>query len=118
VAGEDWGLAKANPGARANTTIACVATDVALDADETKRVAMMAQDGLSRAIRPVHSPFDGDVVFALSTGRIKLPPDALRPFVVARIGAAAADVLARSVARGVYAATLPPGMGGKTWQSL
>jgi len=43
---------------------------VSLDPDELKRIAMMAQDGLPRAIRPVHSPFDGDVVFALSTGRV------------------------------------------------
>lgn len=118
VEGEDWGMAKANPGARENTTIACVATDVALDADEVKRVAMMAQDGLARAIRPVHCPFDGDVVFALSTGRLVLPASPLRPFVVARIGAAAADVLARSVARGVYSAVLPPGARGPVWADL
>ena len=118
VAGEDWGLAKINPGARANTTIACIATDVAMDTDEMKRVAIMAQDGLSRAIRPVHSPFDGDVVFALSTGRLTLPPSPLRPFLVARIGAAAADVLSRAVARAVFEATLPPGMAGQTWRSL
>jgi L-aminopeptidase/D-esterase-like protein len=118
VAPEDWGLAKANPGARANTTLACVATDVALDADETKRLAIMAQDGLARAIRPAHSPFDGDVVFALSTGRVALPSASIRPFVVARLGAIAADVLARAVARGVFAATLPPGMSGRAWRDL
>jgi L-aminopeptidase/D-esterase-like protein len=118
VEGEDWGMAKANPGARENTTIACVATDVALEPDEARRVAIMAQDGLSRAIRPVHSPFDGDVVFALSTGRLDLPPSPLRPFVVARLGAAAADVLARSIARAVFSATLPPGATGATWRDL
>jgi L-aminopeptidase/D-esterase-like protein len=118
VAPEDWGLAKANPGARANTTLACIATDVALDADETKRLAIMAQDGLARAIRPAHSPFDGDVVFALSTGQIKLASTAIRPFAVARLGAVAADVLARAIARGVFAATLPPGMTGRTWRDL
>jgi L-aminopeptidase/D-esterase-like protein len=118
VEGEDWGEAKINPGARANTTLACVATDVALDTDECKRVAIMAQDGLARAIRPVHSPFDGDVVFALSTGRLTLPQSPQRPFLVARIGAAAADVLSRAVARGVFEATLPPGMAGRTWHSL
>jgi len=118
VATEDWGLAKANPAARANTTLACVATDVALDADETKRIAIMAQDGLARAIRPAHSPFDGDVVFALSTGRVELPSAAVRPFVVARLGAIAADVLARAIARGVFEAKLPPGMGGRTWEQL
>jgi L-aminopeptidase/D-esterase-like protein len=116
--GEDWGMAKVNPGARTNTTIACVATDIALDPDEIKRVAIMAQDGLARAIRPVHSPFDGDVVFALSTGRVLRDTGPKRALLVARIGAAAADVLARAVARGVFSATLPPGMEGKTWKSL
>ena len=117
VVGEDWGETKANPSPRANTTIACIATDVELDTDEIKRVAMMAQDGLARAIRPIHTPFDGDVVFALSTAR-KKADGPLREFAVARIGAVAADVLSRAVARAVYEATLPPGMQGKTWHSL
>ena len=52
----------------ANTTIAVVATDAALDKGGCRRLAIMAQDGLARAIRPVHTPFDGDTVFALSTG--------------------------------------------------
>jgi L-aminopeptidase/D-esterase-like protein len=117
VIGEDWGLAKANPGARANTTIACVATDVELDTDQMKRVTMMAQDGLARAIRPIHSPFDGDVVFGLSTGKQKIKgPSA--DFTVARIGSIAADVLSRAVARGAYEATLPAGWDGKTWHNL
>ncbi len=116
VVADDWGLAKANPAARANTTIACIATDVDLDIDQMKRVTMMAQDGFSRAIRPIHSPFDGDVVFGLSTAKqkIKGPAD----FAVARIGALAADVLSRAVARGVHEATLPPGMKGQTWKTL
>ncbi|MBB2205304.1 P1 family peptidase [Gluconacetobacter takamatsuzukensis] len=114
---EDWGRAKFNPAARANTTIACIATDADLDADDLKRVAMMAQDGMARAIRPVHSPFDGDVIFALSTGRRPLPPGS-RPLHVARLGALAADTLSRAVARGVYEATLPPGMGIPTWKNL
>jgi L-aminopeptidase/D-esterase-like protein len=110
-------MAKANPGARANTTIACIATDVELDIDQMKRVTMMAQDGLARAIRPIHSPFDGDVVFGLSTAKQKSQgPSA--DFLVARIGALAADTLSRAVARGVYEASLPPGMEGKTWRSL
>jgi len=118
VEGEDWGEAKANPGARQNTTIACVATDMALDADEMKRVTIMAQDGLARAIRPVHCPFDGDVVFGLSTARLNLPVTPTRPYLIARIGAAAADVLARAIARGVFEATLPPGATGQTWHTL
>ena len=50
-----------------------MATDVALTPAQAKRVAVMAQDGLARAIRPIHAPFDGDVVFALSTARRPLP---------------------------------------------
>ena len=115
--GEDWGETKANPAARANTTIACIATDVDLDIDQMKRVTMMAQDGLARAIRPIHSPFDGDVVFGLSTAKQKIKGSSA-DFAVARIGSMAADVLARAVARGVYEATLPPGMEGKTWRML
>lgn len=117
AAPDAWGLAKANPAARANTTIACVATDVALTPAQAKRVAIMAQDGLARAIRPIHAPFDGDVVFALSTAR--RPLDALigasADFVIARIGALAADTLARAVARAVYAATPWPDAPVRCW---
>jgi len=56
VVGEDWGMTKANPAPRANTTIACIATDVDLNIDQMKRVTMMAQDGLARAIRPIALP--------------------------------------------------------------
>lgn len=111
---DDWGLAKVDPQARANTTIACVATDAALTPAQAKRVAIMAQDGLARAIRPLHAPFDGDVVFALSTAQRPLGdrPD----FALARIGALAADVLARAVARGVYEARPWPGVSA--WRDL
>uniref|UniRef100_UPI00286C70B9 P1 family peptidase n=1 Tax=Phenylobacterium sp. TaxID=1871053 RepID=UPI00286C70B9 len=113
---DDWGLAKADPAARMNTTIACVATDVALTPAQAKRVAIMAQDGLARAIRPIHAPFDGDVVFALSTARRPMPQDA--DFILARIGALAADVLARAVARAVHAATPWPGTDVRCWRDL
>jgi L-aminopeptidase/D-esterase-like protein len=104
VDGDDWGRAKANPAAagRTNTTIACVATDVALTPAQAKRVAQMASAGLARAIRPVFAPFDGDVVFAISTAQQPLPEPTA--FNLARIGALAADCLARAVMRGVYAA--------------
>ncbi|MEM0942738.1 MAG: P1 family peptidase, partial [Pseudomonadota bacterium] len=52
----------------ANTTLVVVATDAALDRSQAERLALMAQDGLARAIRPVHSPMDGDTVFALASG--------------------------------------------------
>jgi len=86
--------------AGANTTIAVVATDAALGKGGCRRLAIMAQDGLARAIRPVHTPFDGDTVFALSTGTG--PP--VDPAVLARLGSAAADCLARAVMRAVLAA--------------
>ena len=90
----------AEPGA--NTTLAVVATDVDLTRDECLRIAIMAQDGFARAIRPVHTPFDGDVVFALSTGRREAGPNRARR--VADLGAVAADCVARAVARGVFEA--------------
>lgn len=99
---EDWGGAKFNPQPRANTTIACVATDAALSPAEAKRVAQMASAGLARAIRPVFAPFDGDVVFALSTAARDLPEP--RALSIARVGALAADCLTRAIARGAYEA--------------
>lgn len=113
---DEWGPAKADPQARQNTTIACVATDVKLEPGEIKRVAIMAQDGLARAIRPIHAPFDGDVVFAISTGQREMAEP--RAFTVARLGALAADVLARAIARGVYEAETWPGSPTKAWRDL
>ncbi|MEZ5961020.1 MAG: P1 family peptidase [Hyphomonadaceae bacterium] len=99
---EDWGGAKFNPQPRANTTIACVATDAALTPPEARRVAQMASAGLARAVRPVFAPFDGDVVFALSTAAHELSEP--RALSIARLGALAADCLSRAIARGVYEA--------------
>ena len=62
----------------------------------------MAQDGFSRAIRPVHTPFDGDVVFVLSTGEIRLSSQ--HSIDIARLGMMAADCTARAITRGVYSA--------------
>jgi L-aminopeptidase/D-esterase-like protein len=118
AAPEEWGLTKLAR-ARENTTIACVATDLALTTTELKRVAIMAQDGLARAIRPVHTPFDGDVVFALSTARQEAPAEEMaRHLAVLQAGTIAADTLARAVARGVFAATLPPGAEVTCWRDL
>jgi L-aminopeptidase/D-esterase-like protein len=86
----------------ASTTLAVVATDAILSKAEAKRLAVMAQVGLARAIYPIHTPLDGDVVFAVATGRNPAPVD------LAALGTAAANCLARAVARGVYeAAALP-----------
>lgn len=85
----------------ASTTLVVIATDAALTRAQAKRVALMAQDGLARAIRPVHSPLDGDSVFVLATGA-----QSLRDPVgdLAQLGAIAADCAARAIARGVYEA--------------
>jgi D-aminopeptidase len=87
---------------RENTTIAVVATDATLTKAECQRVAVAAHDGIGRATVPAHTPFDGDLVFALSTGG-KQRGD------VSLIGHAASLCLARAIARAVHAATPAPG---------
>ena len=84
-----------------NTTLAVVATDAALTKDQAQRVAVMAQDGLAKAIRPVHGPLDGDTVFVLSTGA-RSAPDAWSG--ITEIGTLAADTVARAITRAVYEA--------------
>jgi L-aminopeptidase/D-esterase-like protein len=116
AAPDDWGLAKPTAGVRTETTIACVATDLDLTPAEARRVAIMAQDGLARALRPVHAPFDGDVVFVLATAR--RAPREPGAMMVARAGALAADCLARAVARAVYEATPWPGSDVRCWRDL
>ena len=88
-----------------NTVIAVVATDADLSNAEARRMAMMAHDGIARAVRPAHTPFDGDTIFSVATGRhaVNRSPES-RALTVAAIGAASADCLARAIARGVYAA--------------
>jgi D-aminopeptidase len=90
--------------AGANTTIAVVVTDARLDKAQTKRLAIIAQTGFARAIYPVHAPLDGDVVFAASTGAKPVDPGAG----LTELGAVAANVMARAIARGVYEATALP----------
>jgi L-aminopeptidase/D-esterase-like protein len=94
---------KGAPGA--NTTLAVVATDARLNKAQCKRLAVMAQSGLSRAIYPVHTPLDGDVVFAASMGQKALPDPV---YSLSELGMVAANVLARAIARGVYEATALP----------
>jgi L-aminopeptidase/D-esterase-like protein len=113
---DDWGRPKPHINARENTTLAVVATDAKLTSDEAKRVAIMAQDGMARAIRPSHSPFDGDIVFAMPTGKVDVPEP--RAATTARLGALAADTLARAIARAVYEATPWPGSDVPTWKGL
>jgi L-aminopeptidase/D-esterase-like protein len=94
---------KGDPGE--NTTLVVVATDAKLTKAQAKRLAVMAQSGLSRAIYPVHTPLDGDVVFATSMGAKPLPDPV---FSLSELGMLAANVLARAIARGIYEATTLP----------
>lgn len=90
----------ARPGA--NTTIAIVATDAHLTKAEARRLAIMAADGLAIGIRPAHTPFDGDTVFAVASCLRSMPDD--RPPALAELGAAAAEALARAIGRAVWEA--------------
>jgi D-aminopeptidase len=108
-----WALAVRTKGAlRQSTTLVVVATDAELSKAQAKHVAVMAQDGLARAIHPVHTPLDGDTVFVSATGQRPLR-NAI--FDLTAIGAAAAQVVARAVARGVFEAeplNFPPSSPG------
>jgi L-aminopeptidase/D-esterase-like protein len=86
----------------ANTTLGVIACNADLSTAECRRVAMMAQDGIARAVRPAHTPFDGDTVFALASGELTLEEQPLRAAQIGRIGSAAADCLARAIARAVH----------------
>ncbi|TCO62549.1 P1 family peptidase [Actinocrispum wychmicini] len=90
------------PRRRLNTTIGVVAVDARLSKAEAKRLAVAAHDGLARSVRPAHSMFDGDTVFALATGAQELPEP--RPFALDRLCTAAADTFARAMVHGVLAA--------------
>ncbi len=94
-------LNRASGLAAQSTCIGAVATDAPLTRAQAQRVAMMAHDGLARAIRPIHTPFDGDAIFALSTG----PATGVDPATLAILGTLAADAVARAVRRAVFADT-------------
>ena len=99
---------RAKGGPQENTTIAVIATDAKLNKAQCNRLAVMAQDGLARAIYPVHTPLDGDVVFAAALGAKALADP---HFGLAELGMVAANVMARAIARGVYEATALPFAG-------
>lgn len=88
--------------AGANTTIGAVATNAPLDKAGCQRLAMMAQDGFARAIRPIHTPFDGDTVFALSTA--SAAPEGDPNLMMAVLGTLAADCLAKAIEKAIAAA--------------
>ncbi len=85
-----------------NTTIGAVATNLSLDKGGCKRLAMMAQDGYARAIRPIHSPFDGDTMFAMSTDMKSL--DEPLPATLAYVGTLASDCVVRAIEKAIKTA--------------
>ncbi|MEY2884015.1 MAG: hypothetical protein RL490_1739 [Pseudomonadota bacterium] len=89
-------LERKTPGTQ-NTCIGAIATDAPLTRAQARRVAMMAHDGLARAIRPIHTPFDGDTIFVLSTAKGGETDNVA----LAEIGTLAADMVALAVRRGV-----------------
>ena len=98
------------------TTVALVVTDAVMTKSQAKRLAIMADDGLARAIRPAHAPMDGDTVFAVATLRKPMRDDI---YDLTEIGLAAADCLARAIARGVYEARALPFPGAlPAWKDL
>ena len=101
-------------GPRQNTTLAVIVTDAKLSKAQAKRLAVMAQTGMPRAIYPVHTPLDGDIVFAAATGTKQLTDPLLS---LTELGMVAANVLARAVARGVYEAAALPFPGAQpSWR--
>jgi L-aminopeptidase/D-esterase-like protein len=91
-----------NPLTGENTTIGVVATNAILTQAQATKLAQMAQDGLARSIYPSHTPWDGDTIFALSTGKWQGETS------LAILGALAAEVVARSVTRAVWSAESLP----------
>ena len=100
---------KGGPEAKAaeNTTLVVVVTDAVLTKPQARRLAMIAQTGMARAIYPVHAPLDGDVVFAAATGQKPIDP----LFGLTELGMVAANTVARAIARGVHAANALPFLG-------
>lgn len=90
------------PTARENTTIAIVATDARLAKGQAYRLAVMAHDGMGRALRPAHAPMDGDVIFAAATARCD---GEIELATLTEIGGLAAECLSRAIAIGVHAST-------------
>jgi hypothetical protein len=86
-----------------NTTLVVVATDATLSKSECRKVAQMAQDGMARAIKPIHTPFDCDVIFTVATNQRPAPA-------MVQLGSVAADVVAAAIERSVAMATSMAGM--------
>lgn len=98
-----------------NTTIGIIATDAALSATQTQKVAQMAHDGMARAIRPAHTMFDGDTIFCLATGQKELPEApgffiAPRALSLNELGHAAANCMSRAIIHAILKADSLAGM--------
>jgi L-aminopeptidase/D-esterase-like protein len=98
-----------------NTTIGIIATDAALSATQTQKVAQMAHDGMARAIRPAHTMFDGDTIFCLATGQKELPEApgffiAPRALSLNELGHAAANCMSRAIIGAILNANSLAGM--------
>ncbi len=105
---------RAKGGRGTSTTIGLVATDATLNKAQAMRLAIMAHDGLARAVLPAHAPLDGDTIFAAATG---LRPMAEPVVELTELGHVAAQVMARAIARGVYEATALPVAGAQpSWR--
>ncbi|NWG08091.1 MAG: P1 family peptidase [Chloroflexi bacterium] len=89
---------------RSNTVIGLIATNARLTKAEATKVAQMAQDGLAQSIRPAHTMFDGDTIFALATSEKKAD--------ISTVGAFAAEVMAEAVVRAVKMAKPAGGLPG------
>jgi L-aminopeptidase/D-esterase-like protein len=98
-------IARTKASQRESTTLVVVATDATLSKSQAHRVAVMAQTGVARAIYPVHTPLDGDIVFTAATGRKPLGDPLLG---LTELGTVAANTAARAVARAVHAAEALP----------
>jgi L-aminopeptidase/D-esterase-like protein len=89
--------------AGAHTTLGIVATNAAFNKVEMTKIAQMAQDGLARTINPTHTPWDGDTIFAASTGTTTVRAE------LGAIGALAAEAMAAAIVQAVFTATSIPG---------
>ena len=85
-----------------STTIGLVATDATLTKAQAMRLAIMAHDGLARAVLPAHAPLDGDTIFAAATGSRPMNNPRVE---LTELGHVATQVMARAIARGVYEAS-------------
>ena len=110
--------------AHLNTTIGAVLTDAPVTKAQAKRLALAGHDGIARAVRPAHSPLDGDTLFAASSSPVTSPVTSsatnpapvLGPEDLARLSAAAADAVESAIVDAVVSAS--PGLGLETYSAL